>query len=183
MLWDYGKPLIPLSSIFSLPSSFSACSKSITHRYGNVQKRERRSLLLDRRGGRPLPRPLPLGKCKTWRGSCITSGKAKPKKLRDFFFISLQFVFLLPYENLIAVIVVASSCYFSFSSTQGDYCSRDNSWKMTVSLIGSSSIGFRYGVLDGKLLLFQLEGITCLLNFVIRALWPKKGNIFSKFFT
>lgn len=123
------------------------------------------------------------GSAKRGEGVVSHLGRPNRRSFVIFFFISLQFVFLLPYENLIAVIVVASSCYFSFSSTQGDYCSRDNSWKMTVSLIGSSSIGFRYGVLDGKLLLFQLEGITCLLHFVIRALWPKKGNIFSKFFT
>ncbi|KAJ1410624.1 Kelch-type beta propeller [Sesbania bispinosa] len=34
----------------------------------------------------------------------------------------------------------------------------DNSWKMVpVPLTGSSSIGFRFGILDGKLLLFPLE--------------------------
>ncbi|KAJ1407358.1 Kelch-type beta propeller [Sesbania bispinosa] len=34
----------------------------------------------------------------------------------------------------------------------------DNSWKMVpVPLTGSSSIGFRFGILDGKLLLFSLE--------------------------
>ncbi|QCD83374.1 hypothetical protein DEO72_LG2g3718 [Vigna unguiculata] len=34
----------------------------------------------------------------------------------------------------------------------------DNSWKMVpVPLTGSSSIGFRFGILDDKLLLFSLE--------------------------
>lgn len=34
----------------------------------------------------------------------------------------------------------------------------DNSWKMVpVPLTGSSSIGFRFGILDGKLLLFSLR--------------------------
>jgi hypothetical protein len=34
----------------------------------------------------------------------------------------------------------------------------DNSWKMVpVPLTGSSSIGFRFGILDGKLLLFSQE--------------------------
>ncbi|KAJ4710861.1 F-box/kelch-repeat protein family [Melia azedarach] len=34
----------------------------------------------------------------------------------------------------------------------------DNSWKMVqVPLTGSSAIGFRFGILDGKLLLFSLE--------------------------
>ncbi|XP_023899762.2 F-box/kelch-repeat protein At1g67480 [Quercus suber] len=34
----------------------------------------------------------------------------------------------------------------------------DNSWKMVpVPLTGSSSIGFRFGILDGKLLLFSLQ--------------------------
>ncbi|XP_062110652.1 F-box/kelch-repeat protein At1g67480 [Humulus lupulus] len=34
----------------------------------------------------------------------------------------------------------------------------DNSWKMVpVPLTGSASIGFRFGILDGKLLLFSLE--------------------------
>ncbi|KAI4340646.1 hypothetical protein MLD38_025459 [Melastoma candidum] len=36
----------------------------------------------------------------------------------------------------------------------------DNSWKMVpVPLTGSSSIGFRFGILDGKLLLFSMEKI------------------------
>ncbi|XVE85300.1 hypothetical protein DITRI_Ditri17bG0080700 [Diplodiscus trichospermus] len=35
----------------------------------------------------------------------------------------------------------------------------DNSWKMVpVPLTGSTSIGFRFGILDGKLLLFSVEG-------------------------
>ncbi|KAA3465664.1 F-box/kelch-repeat protein [Gossypium australe] len=35
----------------------------------------------------------------------------------------------------------------------------DNSWKMvSVPLTGSTSIGFRFGILDGKLLLFSVEG-------------------------
>ncbi|KAJ9176204.1 hypothetical protein P3X46_011543 [Hevea brasiliensis] len=36
----------------------------------------------------------------------------------------------------------------------------DNSWKMVpVPLTGSSSIGFRFGILDGRLLLFSLEEV------------------------
>lgn len=38
----------------------------------------------------------------------------------------------------------------------------DNSWKMVqVPLTGSTSIGFRFGILDGKLLLFSLQEDPC----------------------
>ncbi|XP_061338680.1 F-box/kelch-repeat protein At1g67480-like [Gastrolobium bilobum] len=38
------------------------------------------------------------------------------------------------------------------------FCPKDNSWEMVpVPLTGSSNIGFRFGILDGKLLLFSLE--------------------------
>ncbi|XWS69231.1 hypothetical protein CRYUN_Cryun04dG0161700 [Craigia yunnanensis] len=38
----------------------------------------------------------------------------------------------------------------------------DNSWKMVpVPLTGSTSIGFRFGILDGKLLLLSVDGDPC----------------------
>ncbi|GFP88375.1 F-box/kelch-repeat protein at1g67480 [Phtheirospermum japonicum] len=39
---------------------------------------------------------------------------------------------------------------------------KDNSWKMVpVPVTGSSSVGFRFGILDGKLLLFSLQENPC----------------------
>ncbi|KAL6505424.1 hypothetical protein OROHE_022803 [Orobanche hederae] len=38
----------------------------------------------------------------------------------------------------------------------------DNSWKMVpIPVTGSSSVGFRFGILNGKLLLFSLQGDSC----------------------